>query len=80
MPSFIKPALFKKDIQTTLNKYVNHNQISELLKSCEAKSGSFSERAINVQMLHRILNEELAALQGSSALGQRQMIQQEIKK
>ena len=44
------------------------------------KAGNYSERSINVQMLHRILNEELAALQGSSALGQRQMIQQEIKK
>jgi hypothetical protein len=54
-------------------------QISDLLKSCEKKS-LLGERAIDVQMLHIILNEELASLQGASAIGQRQMIQQEIKK
>ena len=54
------------------------NQIGQLLKSCE-QSKAPGEKSIDIQKLHKILNEELANLQGAAALSQRQIIQEEIK-
>ncbi len=54
-------------------------QVSQVLKGCEQK-GLQGEKLINVQALHKILNDELVGLQGSAALNQRQIIQDEIKR
>ncbi len=54
-------------------------QVNQVLKGCE-KKGPQGEKVIDVQRLHKILNDELTGLQGSTALNQRQIIQDEIKR
>ncbi len=55
------------------------SQVGQVLKTCERK-GPQGEKTIDVQKLHKILNDELSSLQGSAALNQRQIIQEEIKR
>ena len=51
-----------------------------MLKSCERSVPGTGERLIDVSSLHKILNAELNTLQGSAALSQRNIIQEEIKR
>lgn len=54
------------------------SQVRDVIKMCE-KTSFTGERSIDVPKMHRILTEELANLQGATALSQRQIIQEEIK-
>eukprot|EP00095_Tigriopus_kingsejongensis_P011855 maker-scaffold180_size281610-snap-gene-0.27 protein:Tk11855 transcript:maker-scaffold180_size281610-snap-gene-0.27-mRNA-1 annotation:"nuclear pore complex protein nup205" len=55
------------------------NQIKDVIKSCEKPSFT-GEKSIDVPKVHRILSEELANLQGATAISQRQIIQEDIKR
>jgi len=56
------------------------HQVSAVLSQCEGETqDSGHERLILVPKLHRILAAELSNLQGSTALNQRALIQQEIQ-
>jgi len=57
------------------------SQVSTLLNQCQVdnKESSVHEKLIMVPKLHKILAQELANLQGSTALNQRALIQSEIQ-
>ncbi len=54
-------------------------KVSQVLKSCE-KVGLHGEKVVDIQKLHKILNDELVRLQGAAAMNQRLLIQSEIKR
>ncbi|PSN57903.1 hypothetical protein C0J52_00218 [Blattella germanica] len=60
-------------------EFFEPTQIEQVLVQCEVGSAGCGLKAVDVKKLHRILMEELAAIQGSSTAGQRQLILQEIQ-
>lgn len=60
-------------------EFFEPSQIEQVIRQCEVSSGSTSLKLIDVKQLHRILVDELTAVQGSSTAGQRQLIMQEIQ-
>ncbi|XP_075229968.1 nuclear pore complex protein Nup205 isoform X2 [Lycorma delicatula] len=59
-------------------EFFDGQQIQQVIRQCETSVGS-GLRLIDIKMLHKILMEELAAIQGSSTANQRQLIMQEIQ-
>ncbi|KAJ4431675.1 hypothetical protein ANN_20275, partial [Periplaneta americana] len=60
-------------------EFFEPSQIEQVLVQCELSVMGSGLKLIDVKKLHRILMEELAAIQGSSTAGQRQLILQEIQ-
>ena len=71
---------FMRSISLFYNGLIIFLQVSQVLKSCERSIPGTGERLIDISSLHRILNAELNTLQGSAALSQRSIIQEEIKR
>lgn len=59
-------------------EFFEQNQLDSLLAQCQYDIGS-GNKAVNVKRLHRLLMDELAMVQGSSTVAQRQLILREIQ-
>ena len=71
--NFNAEALNKPDWE-----YFDSQEIEAILTRCEMQKNK-ALRLIDVKKLHRLLTDELAAIQGSSTASQRQLILNEIK-
>ncbi|RZF40837.1 hypothetical protein LSTR_LSTR003347 [Laodelphax striatellus] len=72
---------FEFSVETTQPpnwEFFDASQIQQVMKQCETVVGS-GLKLIDLKVLHRILIEELASIQGSSTANQRQLIFQEIQ-
>lgn len=59
-------------------EFFEQNQLDSLVAQCQYDIGS-GNKAVNVKRLHRLLMDELAMVQGSSTVAQRQLILREIQ-
>lgn len=60
-------------------EFFEPSQVEQVLVQCEMSVMGSGLKLIDVKKLHHILMQELAAIQGSSTAGQRQLILQEIQ-
>ncbi|XP_021914767.1 nuclear pore complex protein Nup205 isoform X2 [Zootermopsis nevadensis] len=71
---------FSLDRVTAPNwEFFEPSQVEQVLVQCEMSVTGSGLKLIDVKKLHRILMEELTAIQSSSTAGQRQLILQEIQ-
>lgn len=67
-----------KSIEPPKWDFFDNSRIAQLLKSCEASTGS-GPKLINIKKLHEILRDELSTVPTTIASGQRQLILHEIE-
>ncbi|KAI4469467.1 nuclear pore complex protein [Holotrichia oblita] len=66
-----------KEVATPHWDFFDNNVLNNLLNNCQTES---SPKLVDIKKLHQILINELSAIQGTAAIGQRHAIMQEIEK
>ncbi|GJQ87127.1 hypothetical protein Trydic_g23975 [Trypoxylus dichotomus] len=66
-----------KEVTTPQWDFFDNNVLNNLLNNCQTET---SPKLVDIKKLHKILMDELSAVQGTAALGQRHAILQEIEK